>query len=98
MYSPSFDTYIINMLMFTFQDSDIQTYKHMSRVDSLYHMCVELRVRFGDLHKCQTVSNLLVEKLDETVQVSVPEMFHANSSLESLRYFSFHSFFILAPW
>ncbi|XP_041352602.1 interleukin-1 receptor-associated kinase 1-binding protein 1-like [Gigantopelta aegis] len=78
--------YIIQSLQnHSVKDSDIQTYKHMTRVDCLYHMCVELRVQFADLHKCQTVSNLLVEKLDETVHVSVPEMFHANTSLESLR-------------
>ncbi|KAK3098939.1 hypothetical protein FSP39_024481 [Pinctada imbricata] len=67
------------------KDADIQIYKSMRRVESMYHMDTEIQVMFADLHKCQSVSNLLVEKLDETVTVNLPEFSHSSVTLQNLR-------------
>lgn len=69
-----------------FQDSDIQISKSMRRSDSMYQMDVEVTALFIDLHKCQNVSNLLVEKLDPTVTVCLPEFFHSSVTLQNLRF------------
>ena len=55
----------------------------------MYEMDAEVVVIFLDFHKCQSASNLLVEKLDESVIVSLPEFYHAGTTLETLRYFIF---------
>ncbi|KAK7108380.1 interleukin-1 receptor-associated kinase 1-binding protein 1-like [Littorina saxatilis] len=67
------------------QESDQQQYKHMHRVESMVHLDVEMRVQFSDLQRCQSVANLLVEKLDSSVSVSLPECFHSKNSLEVAR-------------
>ena len=58
----------------------------MHRVESMVHLDVEMRVQFGDLQRCQAVANLLVEKLDSSVSVSLPECFHSKNSLQVARY------------
>lgn len=68
------------------KDSDIQISKSMRRSDSMYQMDVEVTALFIDLHKCQNVSNLLVEKLDPTVTVCLPEFFHSSVTLQNLRH------------
>ena len=72
-------------LFVNLQDSDIQISKSMRRADSMYQMDVEVTALFIDLHKCQNVSNLLVEKLDPTVTVCLPEFFHSSVTLQNLR-------------
>jgi hypothetical protein len=67
------------------QANDQQQYKHMHRVESIVHVDVEIRAQFADLHKCQAVANLLVEKLDSNVSVSLPECSHSKASLELAR-------------
>ncbi|XP_064595138.1 interleukin-1 receptor-associated kinase 1-binding protein 1-like [Liolophura sinensis] len=67
------------------KESDLQEYKTTQRVESAYKVNVELHVQFSDFQKCQSVSNLLVEKLDETVHVGLPEFYHTAQSLENLR-------------
>ncbi|XP_067674315.1 interleukin-1 receptor-associated kinase 1-binding protein 1-like [Haliotis asinina] len=67
------------------KEEDLHIHKHLSRSDSLFVMETEVGVKFGDIKKSESVSNLLVEKLDDTVTVSLPEFFHTNQSLESLR-------------
>ena len=68
------------------QDTDIQVHKSMRRIDTMYEMDTEVVVLFLDFNKCQSASNLLVEKLDESVTVRLPEFFHAGTTLETLRY------------
>ena len=58
----------------------------MHRVESMVHLDVEMRVQFGDLQRCQAVANLLVEKLDSSVSVSLPVCFHSKNSLQVARY------------
>lgn len=70
---------------FLFQESDIQVHKSMRRVEGMYDLTTEVIVVFLDFHKCQTACNLLVEKLDETVSVGMPEFYHAGTTLETLR-------------
>ena len=48
-------------------------------------MEIEVVVEFSDFSKCEEVCNLLVEKLDETVKVSSPVLYHTASKLESSR-------------
>lgn len=67
------------------KESDIQVHKSMRRAESMYDMTSEVIVVFLDFHKCQTACNLLVEKLDETVSVGMPEYYHAGTTLETLR-------------
>lgn len=67
------------------QESEIQLYKHMYRMETMVHLNAELKVQFSDLQRCQAVSNLLVEKLDSTVSVSLPECSHSKNSLQLAR-------------
>lgn len=67
------------------KESDIQIHKSMRRVESMYDMTAEVIVVFLDFHKCQASCNILVEKLDETVNVGMPEFYHAGTTLETLR-------------
>ena len=48
-------------------------------------MDCEVQAVFVDIGKCQTVSNLLVEKLDESVTVCLPQFYHASTTLQNLR-------------
>ena len=58
----------------------------LNRVEQGYRLVVELNVEFSDFTRCEQVCNLLVEKLDETVTVSAPVLYHTPAKLESLRY------------
>lgn len=64
---------------------DFQIHKTLNRTEKLYQMEVEVVVEFSDFSKCEQVCNLLVEKLDETVRVSRPVLYHTASKLDSLR-------------
>lgn len=64
---------------------DFQIHKTLNRTEKLYQMEVEVVVEFSDFSKCEQVCNLLVEKLDETVRVSHPVLYHTASKLDSLR-------------
>ena len=66
----------------------MQVHKAMRRVETMYEMDAEVVVVFLDFHKCQSACNLLVEKLDETVTVNLPEFYHAGTTLETLRFAS----------
>ncbi|XP_013401032.1 interleukin-1 receptor-associated kinase 1-binding protein 1 [Lingula anatina] len=67
------------------KEGDIQVSKFLKREDSAYAMVSEVTVLFVDFDKCQTVSNFLVEKLDESVKVSSPEFFHSSGRIDMLR-------------
>ena len=66
----------------------MKVHKAMRRVETMYEMDAEVVVVFLDFHKCQSACNLLVEKLDETVTVNLPEFYHAGTTLETLRFAS----------
>ena len=57
----------------------------LARMESKYELTVEISVQFANFTKCQEVSNLLVEKLDASVQVSRPSFHYMPGRLESLR-------------
>ena len=67
------------------QETDIHVTKVLQRQDGLYVMDTEVVVHFIDFNKCQSISNFLVEKLDESVKVTVPEFYHSPQRLENLR-------------
>lgn len=71
--------------IFFFQETDIKVHKTLRRVQSMYEYITEVIVVFMDFNKCQAACNLLVEKLDETVSVAMPEFYHAGTTLETLR-------------
>ncbi|KAL4661023.1 interleukin-1 receptor-associated kinase 1-binding protein 1 [Arapaima gigas] len=55
------------------------------REDGAYSMEAEVAVVFTDFVKMQEVSNTLVEKLDRTVYVGVPQFSHSEEHLHQLR-------------
>ena len=57
----------------------------LQRIDGLYQLDAEVTANFVDFKKCQTVSNFLVEKLDESVRVGLPEFYQSPQRLENLR-------------
>lgn len=65
---------------------DFTIHKTLNRIEKLYQMEIEVVVEFCDFSKCEQVCNLLVEKLDETVRLSSPVLYHTASKLDSLRY------------
>ena len=67
------------------QDDDIQVSEVLSRLDGLYVMEAELVAHFIDFHKCQSVSNHLVEKLDESVKVAPADFYHSPKKIDNLR-------------
>jgi hypothetical protein len=87
MYSPIaiFEKQIFYKLNFFFQDADITISKVLRKEDRYCYMDAVVTVVFVDVNKCQTVTNFLAEKLDETVKISFPEFFHSGAKLETLR-------------
>ena len=81
--------------MFFLQDNDISTTKVLRRVDGIFHFKAEVVAFFSDFNKCQSISNLLVEKLDDSVTVSLPEFFQSPQRLEHQRYLLFKNEIIL---
>ncbi|KAL4233307.1 hypothetical protein ACF0H5_007990 [Mactra antiquata] len=80
----------LDYILQTFQnhnikETDIQVHKNIRRAESMYVMTTEVIVVFLDFNKCQMACNLLVEKLDESVSVGMPEFYHAGTTLETLR-------------
>ncbi len=72
-------------LVSLFQESDVSISKTLQRVDGLYQLEAEVTVIFSDFKKCQAVSNFLVEKMDESVKISLPEFYQSPQRLENLR-------------
>ncbi|KAI1897647.1 hypothetical protein AGOR_G00085420 [Albula goreensis] len=59
--------------------------KVLRRDDNAYYMEAEVSVVFTDFNKMQSVSNVLVEKLDKTVTVGSPQFSHSTECLNKLR-------------
>ena len=57
----------------------------LQRINGLYQLDAEVTATFIDFKKCQTVSNFFVEKLDESVKITLPEFYHSPQRLENLR-------------
>ena len=57
----------------------------LQRIGGQYQLDTEIIVNFVDFKKCQTVSNFLVEKLDESVKIGVPEFYQSPQRVENLR-------------
>lgn len=83
--------YVLQTLK-SYHVKDFTIHKSLQRVEKLYQMEVEVVVEFSDFSKCEQVCNLLVEKLDETVKVSRPFLYHTPSKLDSLRYGLFRQY------
>ncbi|KAJ8409683.1 hypothetical protein AAFF_G00217420 [Aldrovandia affinis] len=59
--------------------------KVLRREDDAYYMEAEVSVVFTDFVKMQSVSNVLVQKLDKTVRVGPPQFSHSAECLNKLR-------------
>ena len=57
----------------------------LQRIGGQYQLDTEIIANFVDFKKCQTVSNFLVEKLDESVKIGVPEFYQSPQRVENLR-------------
>ena len=51
----------------------------------MYQYEVEVTTIYTDFDKSNAISNLLVEKLYDSVKVSVPEFYHSQQKLENFR-------------
>ncbi|KAK6170224.1 hypothetical protein SNE40_018670 [Patella caerulea] len=67
------------------KQNDRDIYERLTRDGRFYVMRTEITAKFSDVIKCQSLSNLLVEKLDQNVDISLPEFFHDDKDIESLR-------------
>ncbi|XP_078504224.1 interleukin-1 receptor-associated kinase 1-binding protein 1 [Lissotriton helveticus] len=67
------------------QEENLTVTKTFRRRENAYNMEVEICVIFEDFDKMQTISNLLVEKLDISVTISSPHFYHTPESVEGLR-------------
>ena len=74
------------LFMFSFpQESDLTVNKVLRMVDKMYHYEVEIVSTFTDFDKCNSIGNLLVEKLHESIRISTPQYFHSTQKLDNLR-------------
>ena len=89
--------YVLQTLK-SYHIKDFTIHKSLQRVEKLYQMEVEVVVEFSDFSKCEQVCNLLVEKLDETVKVLRPFLYHTPSKLDSLRYGWFRQYIYRGPY
>lgn len=67
------------------KEADIHTNKVLRRIDSIYYLTTEVQVQFSDFPKSESLRNLLVEKLDDSVSVSLPEFFQSPQRPANLR-------------
>ncbi|XP_071495535.1 interleukin-1 receptor-associated kinase 1-binding protein 1-like [Diadema antillarum] len=67
------------------KEGDVTISRSIRRAEGLYHVETEVVVVFVDLIKCQEVCNYLVEKLDDSVTVSLPHFYHASNSQDHVR-------------
>ena len=51
----------------------------------MYNLDAEVMAKIEDLSKYQQICNLLVEKLDEHVKLSPPELLHGLYKLDNIR-------------
>ncbi|CAH1798209.1 unnamed protein product [Owenia fusiformis] len=78
--------YILQSLNnFQIKEGDIKVQKQLLRQESLFMYTVEILVLFVDFKKCETISNHIIEKLDESVTVGTPQFFHSQQRLEHFR-------------
>ena len=81
----TYDRSLTIFMFFSFQEKDIYVTKILQRQGGFYIMEAEVLVNFNDFNKCQSVVNILVEKLDDSVKVSQPMYYHSPNSLEYVR-------------
>ncbi|ELU12435.1 hypothetical protein CAPTEDRAFT_172690 [Capitella teleta] len=67
------------------RESEIHVTKVLRRENTLYAYQADITAHFVDFNKCQSICNLLVEKLDESVHVALPEFYHSPNRQEVLR-------------
>ncbi|KAL2082424.1 hypothetical protein ACEWY4_022242 [Coilia grayii] len=67
------------------KEADTVVTKYMQRVDDIYIMEAEVRVMFSDFDKMQSVRSVLLEKLDKSVCVGVPQFAHSPECLSIMR-------------
>ncbi|XP_071998182.1 interleukin-1 receptor-associated kinase 1-binding protein 1 [Engystomops pustulosus] len=66
-------------------DENITISKEIERKANAYQMAAEVCVVFDDFEKMQNVCNILVEKLDSSVNISSPQFYHSPANMEKLR-------------
>ncbi|KAM9783139.1 interleukin-1 receptor-associated kinase 1-binding protein 1 homolog [Neosynchiropus ocellatus] len=65
------------------QDTTVRKLLH--REENFYKMDAEVTVTFSDFEKMERINSVLLEKLDRSVTVGVPQFFHSAERLSQLR-------------
>lgn len=60
--------------------------KHIHREQDLYRMEAEVVVKFSDFVKMETVCGVLLQKLDKSVCVGMPQFHHSGDCLNQQRF------------
>ncbi|XP_020795630.2 interleukin-1 receptor-associated kinase 1-binding protein 1 homolog [Boleophthalmus pectinirostris] len=66
-------------------NEDVLVRKFLHREEDQYHMNAEVTVTFSDFTKMELVCRLLLEKLDKSVIVGLPQYFYSPECLNHLR-------------
>ncbi|KAM4695544.1 interleukin-1 receptor-associated kinase 1-binding protein 1 [Discoglossus pictus] len=66
-------------------DESITISKEFQRTSNAYQMEAEVCVIFSDFEKLQSICNLLVEKLESSVNICSPQLYHSPERMEKLR-------------
>ncbi|KAM8825818.1 interleukin-1 receptor-associated kinase 1-binding protein 1 homolog [Synchiropus picturatus] len=64
---------------------DTTTRKRLHREENFYQMDAEIAVTFSDFEKMEQINSVLLEKLDKSVSIGVPQFFHSAERLSQLR-------------
>ncbi|KAJ0061148.1 hypothetical protein NL108_008829, partial [Boleophthalmus pectinirostris] len=65
-------------------NEDVLVRKFLHREEDQYHMNAEVTVTFSDFTKMELVCRLLLEKLDKSVIVGLPQYFYSPECLNHL--------------
>jgi hypothetical protein len=67
------------------QESLINVSKTFNRIDEKHEVITEIAATFDDFAKFQQIYNLLNEKLDSSVKILLPVLFHSQNRLEGIK-------------
>ncbi|XP_026174417.1 interleukin-1 receptor-associated kinase 1-binding protein 1 homolog [Mastacembelus armatus] len=67
------------------KDEDASVRRFLHREADLYHMDAEVVVTFSDFDKMERVCSVLLEKLDKSVCVGMPQFYHSEAFLSQMR-------------
>ncbi|KAM9355016.1 interleukin-1 receptor-associated kinase 1-binding protein 1 homolog [Pholidichthys leucotaenia] len=67
------------------RDEDTSVRRLLRRDDDMYHMDAEVQVTFSDFEKMEQICSILLEKLDRSVRVGIPQFYHSTECLHQMR-------------